>query len=45
MTLEQLLTHYGYVVLLLGTFLEGETIVIIAVAHSHRIPRYWVDRI
>ena len=25
--------------------IDDETIVIIAVAHSHREPRYWVDRI
>lgn len=24
---------------------DGETIVVIAVAHLHREPRYWVDRI
>jgi plasmid stabilization system protein ParE len=24
--------------------LDGETIVVIAVAHLHREPRYWVDR-
>jgi len=24
--------------------LEGDTIVVVAVAHSHRQPRYWADR-
>jgi hypothetical protein len=24
---------------------DGETIVIVAVAHLHRRPRYWIDRI
>ena len=30
MSLEELLAHYGYIALLLGTFLEGETVVLIA---------------
>jgi plasmid stabilization system protein ParE len=25
--------------------IEGEMIIVIAVAHSHREPRYWVDRL
>jgi hypothetical protein len=25
--------------------IDGETIVVIAVAHSHRLPRYWIDRL
>jgi len=28
----------------LAYIVRGETIVIIAVAHSHRKPEYWVDR-
>ena len=30
MNVEQLITHYGYITVLIGAFLEGETIVIIA---------------
>ena len=25
--------------------LDGDTIVVIAVAHAHRVPHYWVDRL
>lgn len=25
--------------------IDGETIVVIAVVHSHRKPRYWIDRV
>ena len=30
MNLEEVVTHYGYIGILIGTFLEGETILIIA---------------
>ena len=30
MTLEYLISHYGYVALVIGTFLEGESILIVA---------------
>ena len=36
MTLEQLLLTYGYPLLFVGTFLEGETIVVIAAYLAHR---------
>jgi membrane protein DedA with SNARE-associated domain len=36
MSLEELLASYGYVVLLLGTFLEGETVLVIAGFLAHR---------
>ncbi len=36
MNLEQLVTNYGYVSVLIGTFLEGETILIIAGFLAHR---------
>ena len=36
MNVEQLITHYGYITVLIGAFLEGETIVIIAGFAAHR---------
>ncbi len=36
MSTEQLISHYGYLAIVLGTFLEGETIVIIAGFLAHR---------
>lgn len=36
MNLQQLVTDYGYISVLIGTFLEGETILIIAGYLSHR---------
>jgi membrane protein DedA with SNARE-associated domain len=44
MSLEELLANYGYLVLLLGTFLEGETILIIAgfLAHQGYLQFGWV---
>ena len=36
MNLEQLVTQYGYIAIVLGTFLEGETILIIAGFLAHR---------
>ena len=36
MNLEDLVTHYGYIAIVLGTFLEGETILIIAGFLAHR---------
>jgi membrane protein DedA with SNARE-associated domain len=44
MSLEQLITDYGYLAILIGTFLEGETIVILAgvAAHLGFIELPWV---
>jgi membrane protein DedA with SNARE-associated domain len=36
MTLESVLTTYGYFALMIGTFLEGETILIAAGFLAHR---------
>ena len=36
MTLESIVEHYGYLAIFVGTFLEGETIVILAGFLSHR---------
>ena len=36
MNLEYLVVHYGYLAIILGTFLEGETILIIAGFLAHR---------
>lgn len=36
MNLENLVTHYGYIAIVLGTFLEGETILILAGFLAHR---------
>jgi membrane protein DedA with SNARE-associated domain len=33
---EELITHYGYIVILIGTFLEGETILVIGGLLAHR---------
>lgn len=37
-----LLAHFPYA-LLYG--LDGDTVVVVAVAHSHRRPEYWTDRV
>ena len=36
MSLQQLITDYGYLAILMGTFLEGETILILGGFASHR---------
>ncbi len=36
MNLEEIVTHYGYIGILAGTFLEGETILVIAGFLAHR---------
>ena len=36
MTLESIVENYGYAALLVGTFLEGETILVIAGFLAHR---------
>jgi len=42
--MEQLIAHYGYLALLFGTFLEGETIVVVAgfAAHQGYLKLGWV---
>jgi membrane protein DedA with SNARE-associated domain len=44
MTFEYLVSHYGYVALVVGTFLEGETILIVAgfAAHVGYLKLQWV---
>lgn len=44
MTAEQLIIEYGYWALLIGTFLEGETILIVAgfLAHQGYLDLHWV---
>ena len=44
MTLEYLISHYGYVALFVGVFLEGETILILAgiAAHLGHLNLTWV---
>jgi membrane protein DedA with SNARE-associated domain len=44
MTLEYLISHYGYVVLVIGTFLEGESILIVAgfAVHLGYLKLQWV---
>ncbi|HVN78827.1 MAG TPA: DedA family protein [Terriglobia bacterium] len=44
MTFEYLISHYGYVALVIGTFLEGETILIAAgfAAHVGYLELQWV---
>jgi len=44
MSLQQLLASYGYIVLFLGTFLEGETVLVIAgfLAHGGYLELPWV---
>ena len=44
MTFEYLVSHYGYVALVVGTFLEGETILIAAgfAAHGGYLELQWV---
>jgi membrane protein DedA with SNARE-associated domain len=46
MTLETILHHYGYIALFIGTFLEGETILILAGFAAHRgylsLPVVWL---
>ena len=37
-----LFTNFPYAVVY---GVDGETIVVVAVAHTHREPRYWVDRL
>ena len=39
---RRLFTRYPYAVIY---GIEYETIVIISVAHTHREPRYWIDRL
>ena len=34
--LEEVVTHYGYIGILIGTFLEGETILVISGFLAHR---------
>lgn len=36
MTLDSLVTHYGYLALFVGTFLEGETILVLGGYFAHR---------
>lgn len=36
MNLQQIITDYGYISVLIGTFLEGETILIVAGFMAHR---------
>ena len=44
MTFEYLVSHYGYVALVIGTFFEGETILIAAgfAAHGGYLKLQWV---
>lgn len=46
MSLEAILHHYGYIALFLGTFLEGETVLILAGFAAHRgyfdLPLVWM---
>jgi len=44
MSLESLVEHYGYLAILIGTFLEGETIVVLAgfLAHRGYLSLEWV---
>jgi membrane protein DedA with SNARE-associated domain len=44
MTLEYLISHYGYVALVIGTFLEGESILIVAgfAVHLGYLKLQWV---
>jgi len=44
MSLEELVQQYGYLAILIGTFLEGETIVIIAgvAAHMGLLELHWI---
>jgi membrane protein DedA with SNARE-associated domain len=44
MTFEYLVSHYGYVALVIGTFLEGETILVAAgfAAHGGYLKLQWV---
>ena len=46
MNLESLISHYGYLALMLGTFLEGETILVIAGLLAHlgyvKLPLVWL---
>jgi len=44
MSLESLVEHYGYFAILIGTFLEGETIVVLAgfLAHRGYLSLEWV---
>jgi len=44
MTLEYLISHYGYVALVIGTFLEGESVLIVAgfAVHLGYLKLQWV---
>lgn len=44
MSLESIVEHYGYIAILVGTFLEGETIVVLAgfLAHRGYLTLEWV---
>ena len=44
MTFEYLISHYGYVALVIGTFLEGESMLIIAgfAVHLGYLKLQWV---
>jgi len=44
MSLESIVAHYGYLAILIGTFLEGETIVVLAgfLAHRGYLSLEWV---
>jgi membrane protein DedA with SNARE-associated domain len=44
MTLEYLITHYGYVALVIGAFLEGEAILVVAgfAVHLGYLKLQWV---
>jgi len=36
MSLEEIISNYGYAALLIGTFIEGETILVLAGFAAHR---------
>lgn len=44
MTLEELIIQYGYIALFVGTFLEGETILVVGgfLAHAGYLELHWV---
>lgn len=44
MSLEELIIQYGYIALFVGTFLEGETILVVAgfLAHAGYLELHWV---
>jgi plasmid stabilization system protein ParE len=39
---RSLLTRFPYAIFY---GIDGQTIIVIAVAHTHRKPRYWIDRV